>query len=38
MISHELTDLSKGNLVLIQSIAGQAKYLNDLDFSRTTIT
>ena len=37
MMSHELTKLSKGNLVLIQSIADEMKDLNDFDFPQITI-
>ena len=37
MMPHEITKLSKGNLVLIQSIAGETKQLNDFDFPQTTI-
>ena len=37
MIPHELTKLSKGNLVLIQCITGETKHLNDFDFLQITI-
>ena len=37
MASHKLIKLSKGNLVLIQSIAGKTKDLNDIDFPQITI-
>ena len=36
MMSHELTKLSKVNLVLIQSITGEIKYLKDFDFPQIT--
>ena len=37
MISHELTELSKGNLVLIQSIAGKTKHQYNFNFPQITI-
>ena len=37
VMSDDLTKLSKGNLVLIQSIARETKHLNDFDFLQITI-
>ena len=37
MVSHELTKLLKGNLGLIQSIAGKTKCMNDFGFPKITI-
>ena len=37
MLSHELTKLSEGNLVLIQSVEGETKHLNDFYFPQITI-
>ena len=37
MMSHELIKLSKSDLVLIQTITGEMKDLNDFDFPQITI-